>query len=95
MPGYRALSNMVLNILRGDLGTSGRAIVLGADGENELLSFAMEGWDITGIDPSSRMLQLGEQRLPRTKPRLSIHLVNERFENMEKEEEFDAAFYSR
>lgn len=91
MPGYAGFSSLVLAILRCYLNTCSNILVIGAGGGNELMSFSMEGWNITGIDPSRQMLDLAEHRLSRIKPKSTIHLLCDRLENMEAEQRYSAA----
>ena len=90
MPGYTGMSELTLAILRSHMKTFENLLVIGAGGGNELISFAMEGWNITGIDPSPQMLELAKQRLAQIKPESKIELLCDRFENFEKSKEFDA-----
>ena len=90
MPGYLGLSRLTLAILRSNMKTSGNLLVIGAGGGNELISFAMEGWNITGIDSSPQMLELAKQRLSQITPRSRIELLCDRFENFDRVKEFDA-----
>lgn len=90
MPGYVGLSKLILAILRSYMKAGGNLLVIGAGGGNELVSLAMEGWYITGIDSSPQMLELAEQRLSKIKPKSKIELLCDRFENFESGKEFDA-----
>ena len=74
VPGVHALHQMASILLAERVPADGRVLVLGAGGGMELKAFAKAHpqWRLTGVDPSSEMLDLATRTLGPLAPRVSL-----------------------
>ena len=65
IPGYEALHTMALSFLRSKLPEEANLLVVGAGSDMELVTFgkANSQWQLLGVDPSSNMLSLAQQKI--------------------------------
>ena len=65
IPGYEALHTMALSFLRSKLPEKANLLIVGAGSGMELVTFgkANSHWELLGVDPSSNMLGLAQQKI--------------------------------
>ena len=65
IPGYDALYTMVLSIFRSQLPEAANLLVVGAGTGMELITLSKSNpsWQILGVDPSSSMLKIAQQKI--------------------------------
>lgn len=65
LPGYEAMHTMVKSILRSRLPEKANLLVVGAGSGMELVKFGLGNsqWQMLGVDPSSDMLALAQQKI--------------------------------
>ena len=77
IPGRDAIFAVMLAVLEGRVAAAGRVLVVGAGGGEEVvtLASARPDWQITGVDPSSVMLDLAQRRVDAAGLAGSVRLV--------------------
>lgn len=69
IPGYEALHTMALSFLRSKLPEKANLMIVGAGSGMELVTFgkANSKWELLGVDPSSNMLTIAQQKIEQQK----------------------------
>ncbi|GFZ91070.1 SAM-dependent methyltransferase [Paenibacillus marchantiophytorum] len=95
IPGYLHLYDMTDRLIAAHLENvaSVELLVIGAGGGQELVTFGKrhEAWKMTGIDPSSRMLEIAKLRVEQAALKQQITYVQGTIEQLEAGPLFDAA----
>lgn len=65
IPGYEALHTMVLSFLHSKLPQKAKLLIVGAGSGMELVTFGKANlqWELLGVDPSSNMLTIAQQKI--------------------------------
>ncbi|BAZ30979.1 hypothetical protein NIES4074_34470 [Cylindrospermum sp. NIES-4074] len=65
LPGYEAMHTMALSVLKANLPQTANLLVVGAGSGMELVKFGKGNsqWQMLGVDPSSNMLAIAQQKI--------------------------------
>jgi tRNA (cmo5U34)-methyltransferase len=65
LPGYEAMHNMALSILKANIPEKANLLIVGAGSGMELVKFSQGNsqWQMLGIDPSSNMLSIAKNKI--------------------------------
>jgi len=76
VPGYEVMHDLSLNLLRNYLPHQAKILVAGAGTGQEVISYAQANpaWQITGVDPTEKMLSVAEERVEALGLQARIHL---------------------
>ncbi|MEI7024923.1 class I SAM-dependent methyltransferase [Paenibacillus sp. y28] len=96
IPGYLLLYDMTARLLTSLLkhtGESARVLVVGAGGGQELVTLGRRHahWTFTGLDPSSRMLDLAKQRVEQALPGDRVTYIEGTVDRLPEQPSYDAA----
>lgn len=93
IPGYRQLFQATLAVLRGVLGREAALLVVGCGTGREIETFAQAEpeWIITGVDPSSRMIEASASLVRSMNLEGRVRLVHGTVDGLAAQPAFDAA----
>ena len=93
IPGYEALHGMAQNLLRTNLSSSARLLVVGSGTGMELINFCQQNsqWILTGVDPSQDMMIIARQELAKRKLLARVNLHRGDLDSLPQTEPMDAA----
>jgi tRNA (cmo5U34)-methyltransferase len=93
VPGYDAMFQMTLAVLRRAVGDTARVLVVGSGSGNELLEFgtAMPRWTFTGVDTSAQMVAITAERVREAGLSERVTLVHGAVDRVPEAAPFDAA----
>ncbi|WP_016950512.1 class I SAM-dependent methyltransferase [Anabaena sp. PCC 7108] len=65
LPGYEAMHNMALSILKANIPEKANLLIVGAGSGMELVKFSKGNsqWQMLGVDPSSNMLSIAQNKI--------------------------------
>ncbi|AFZ55852.1 class I SAM-dependent methyltransferase [Anabaena cylindrica FACHB-243] len=65
LPGYEVMHNMTLSVLRASLPEKANLLIVGAGSGMELVKFGKSNsqWQMLGVDPSSNMLSIAQNKI--------------------------------
>ncbi|MFC3747200.1 class I SAM-dependent methyltransferase [Paenibacillus sp. GCM10012306] len=95
IPGYHMMYELLERLLAVRLGnhTSAKVLVVGAGGGQEIVTIGAKhkNWHFTGIDPSSRMLEIASRRIREAGFEQQTTLLQTGLEGFPHQEPYDAA----
>lgn len=93
VPGYEVMHDLSLNLLHNCLPSNANVLVSGAGTGQEVLSYAIVNptWQITGVDPTEKMLSVAIERVKEKEMGNRIHLENGQVKDLPPVPFFDAA----
>lgn len=93
MPGYSAMHTMVKAILKCRLPENAHLLIVGAGGGTEILRLSQGNpqWKILGVDPSSNMLAIAQQKIEQNSLSQQVSLFNGYVQDLPLTPLFDAA----
>lgn len=93
VPGYDALHELTVSLLRAELGAKARVLCVGAGTGEEIvrLGAASPGWRLVGVDPSPEMLATAERRVAAAGLAARVDLRAAYAHELPAEERFDGA----
>ncbi|WP_071189125.1 class I SAM-dependent methyltransferase [Trichormus sp. NMC-1] len=65
LPGYEVMHNMALSVLRANIPERANLLIVGAGSGMELVKFSQSNshWQMLGVDPSSNMLSIAQNKI--------------------------------
>ncbi|MBE9193459.1 class I SAM-dependent methyltransferase [Gloeocapsopsis crepidinum LEGE 06123] len=77
LPGYEVMHTMALSFLKSHLPETANLLIVGAGTGMELLKFSKSNpqWQLLGVDPSSNMLAIAQQKIEQNKLSNRVKLV--------------------
>ncbi|MBD2568967.1 class I SAM-dependent methyltransferase [Anabaena lutea] len=65
LPGYEVMHNMALSVLRANIPEKANLLIVGAGSGMELIKFSQGNlqWQMLGVDPSSNMLSIAQNKI--------------------------------
>jgi tRNA (cmo5U34)-methyltransferase len=93
LPGYSAMHTMVLACLKSRLQKNANILVVGAGSGMELLKLSLgkPEWKLLGVDPSSKMLAIAQEKIDRDNLSQQVSLFNGYVEALPETSFYDAA----
>ncbi|AVM25942.1 class I SAM-dependent methyltransferase [Bacillus pumilus] len=94
VPGYQLLHELTIDVLETELkGTAPRILTVGAGGGEEIINMLQrkEDWLITGVDPSSSMLNMAKRRVAQLQVEARVTWHETSLDKVSAEPVYDAA----
>jgi tRNA (cmo5U34)-methyltransferase len=93
VPGYEVMHDLSLNLLHNYLPPQAHILISGAGTGQEVLSYSLAspGWQITGVDPTEKMLSVAIEQVTKQGLDDRVNLIQGQAKDLPPKSRFDAA----